>query len=100
MDCIKSLDHDKAILLQNEEAIWRLKIRALWISLGDRNTKFFHSYANQRKVHKAIWEVSDANGVRVTSQSEIEGATSNFFGTLFKKQSVSNLEAHLTFFNV
>lgn len=44
------------ILLSIEEE-WRQKSRATWLMAGDRNTKFFQRYANQRRLQNAIWEV-------------------------------------------
>lgn len=44
-DEIKTLEAEKSIILSHEEELWRLKSRTLWLSCGDSNTKFFHSYA-------------------------------------------------------
>lgn len=37
-----------------EEKVWQQKTRVDWIKLGDSNTKFFHSYATERKNQNAI----------------------------------------------
>ncbi|XP_039065573.1 uncharacterized protein LOC120211013 [Hibiscus syriacus] len=40
-------------VLDNDEILWRQKSRSDWIIDGDRNTKFFHSQAlNRRKVNR------------------------------------------------
>lgn len=72
LDYIKSLEREKFELLQADEDIWHLKSKALWISLGDQNNIFFHSYANQRWKHNAIWEISVPCGVNITSHHGIE----------------------------
>eukprot|EP01018_Ginkgo_biloba_P015473 Gb_20637 [translate_table: standard] len=43
---IKGLELRKRKLLDDNEALWRLKSKAMWLSKGDENTKFFHQYEN------------------------------------------------------
>jgi hypothetical protein len=36
-------------LIAQEESYWRQRSRISWMKEGDRNTKFFHEFASQRK---------------------------------------------------
>ena len=38
------------------------KVRILWYGLGDRNTKFFHSRASQRRKKNSISDIWDEYG--------------------------------------
>eukprot|EP00253_Pinus_taeda_P022096 PITA_22096 len=68
---IRVLEKRKHILLLREEASWRLKSRALWLKEGDRNTKFFHNFANARRRKNSIWKIEDGNGGFLYSQNDI-----------------------------
>lgn len=46
---IKALQSKKEELLCKEEVIWCLKSWALWNTQGDKNTTFFHSFADMRQ---------------------------------------------------
>eukprot|EP00253_Pinus_taeda_P025007 PITA_25007 len=71
---IAELSRRKIHLLKMEESSWRLKSRALWLGMGDRNTKFFHKYANHRREINAIWRICDGNGGHFYSQQDITNA--------------------------
>ncbi|CAA0807084.1 Unknown protein [Striga hermonthica] len=45
--CSTKCDLDKAYM--EEEQYWRAKSRALWLKVGDKNTRFFHAFAAQRR---------------------------------------------------
>eukprot|EP00253_Pinus_taeda_P005605 PITA_05605 len=59
---IADLSRRKLQLLKLEESTWCLKSGALWLGMGDRNTKFFHKFANHRRELNAIWRISDGTG--------------------------------------
>lgn len=49
---IKSKEKEMMDLLKEEEYTWRQKSRAISLKSGDRNTKFFHHFANDQKNRK------------------------------------------------
>ena len=44
----------------------------IWASLGDANTKFFHSVASARKNHNAIWGLEDEGGNMIEDDKGIK----------------------------
>ena len=83
-DRLLLLQHRKDQLLLLQEITWRLKSRALWIEVGDKNTKYFHAYANQRRNINSIWNIQNDEGLTVTSQSEIESAAFKHFKDFYQ----------------
>ncbi|KAL6227690.1 hypothetical protein ACLB2K_001647 [Fragaria x ananassa] len=49
-------------LLKDEELFWAQRAKANWLSLGDRNTKFFQTQVNLRKKQNSITGIKDENG--------------------------------------
>eukprot|EP00253_Pinus_taeda_P006854 PITA_06854 len=87
---IRILEERKHMLLLREEASWRLKCRALWLKEGDRNTKFFHNFANARRIN-SIWKIEDGNGGFLYSQNDITIEATRFFQEQYKRnQSNAN----------
>lgn len=65
------------------ETTWELKSRAIWVREGDRNTKFFHCFANCRRQKNSIWEIYDAYGTKCLSQEDISGVALTFFQSAY-----------------
>lgn len=80
---MKQLELKKEELLLQEEKEWRLKSRAIWISHGDKNTKFFHSFASARRRSKYIWEIFDDNGVQHSGIDSIKSESYSYFGNIY-----------------
>ncbi|XP_074318730.1 uncharacterized protein LOC141655554 [Silene latifolia] len=60
-----------ASLSRQEEQYWRTRSRALWLREGDRNTKFFHMRAGERKRKNYIGSLIDDNGMVRMGDDEI-----------------------------
>lgn len=56
----RELERRHSELLQTEETIWRQRSRAIWSKEGDKNTKFFHGKASQRKKVNELKKIKDA----------------------------------------
>lgn len=46
---------EKRILLDEKEAVWRLKSRTIWLNCGEENTKKFQTYVHECKLINTIW---------------------------------------------
>jgi hypothetical protein len=84
-----NLEMERNKLLKINEEKWRQRSRAIWINSGDRNTKFFHHFANHRRIHKHIWEINDEEGNGHSGQNAIKEATTQYFKNFFKARSDS-----------
>ena len=73
-------------ILKEREDLWRLKRRAIWLSSGDDNTKFFHAYAKGRKTHNSIWELQDGVGNRESNFEGLAHLVVSHFRKLFATQ--------------
>ena len=59
----KALKHKVTLLYGREEKMWRQRSRNNWLRCGDRNTRFFHQLATQRRRRNFIESLQDNNGV-------------------------------------
>ena len=48
-DVVIQLCRELNILLEKESHMWRQRSRIQWVAKGDKNTKYFHGVATQRK---------------------------------------------------
>jgi hypothetical protein len=82
-EAVQNLQNEVHSLLAQEELQWRQWSKELWLRNGDRNTKFFHESAKQKRGRDEIEKIVDAEGVLREDPQEVESALVNYFSSLF-----------------
>ena len=80
---INSLRKEINDLLDCEEILWHQRSRVFWYGQGDRNTKFFHSKASQRRKKNTISGIWDENGIWCDTSESIAATAIAYFEALF-----------------
>ena len=70
-------------LLDSEEIKWQQRSKVQWLGLGDRNTKYFHSKASDRKRKNTINCILDEEGNRHDSIDSIAKVAVSYFKNLY-----------------
>jgi len=91
---IFAIEKEKQKILKEEEAVWRLKSRVLWLKQGDRNTKSFNKVANTRRNINSIWLIKNEKGESIHSQEVIYAEAVKFFQNQYSRRQ-SNIEDSL-----
>lgn len=89
---IWELEKRKQKILEAQEVTWRLKSRVLWLKEGDKNTKFFHRFANKRREENTIWEIKDEEGNTHSTQEAIPREAVKYFKKAYRKNFVCDIE--------
>ena len=70
-------------LFDKEEKMWRQRSRSLWLANGDRNTKYFHSRATQRRRRNHIHSLRDNSGIVHDTTEDMASLLTNYYESLF-----------------
>ena len=79
-------------LFEKEEKMWRQRSRSLWLSNGDRNTKYFHSRATQRRRRNHIQSLRDNMGVIHDTNEGMASLLINYYENLFSTSQPMNID--------
>ncbi|KAL4366662.1 hypothetical protein GQ457_05G023520 [Hibiscus cannabinus] len=73
-----------------EEYSWEQRARVNWLSMGDRNTIFFHNFAASRKKNNLITDIEDGHGRVVSNTEEIVAVVAAYFNDLFSTSATGD----------
>ena len=65
--------------MEVEDLKWRQRAKEIWLSQGDKNSKYFHTCASQRRRANNIVAITDEGGSLHSTTKEIEEAFLNYF---------------------
>jgi hypothetical protein len=89
---IKNKEIELDNLLEGEEVWWKQRARTDWLQYGDKNTKFFHQKASQRRKKNRINEIMDSQGQKYTEHEDIERVLIEHFKDLFQNQATLHIQ--------
>ncbi|KAL2926785.1 hypothetical protein RDABS01_028375, partial [Bienertia sinuspersici] len=81
IDMMRALDDRMDELEAREELYWKQRSRQSWLQSGDKNSKFFHEKARQRKARNNIERIHDEAGNEYEEEEVISGIFVNYFAT-------------------
>jgi hypothetical protein len=73
-----------------EEVLHREEIQ--WLAEGDKNTRFFHLRASQRKKKNRVAELSKSDGTVTTDEGEMGSIANSFYQNLYSSEGVSGMD--------
>lgn len=88
---INTLRQEINDLLDSEEIMWQQRSKVQWMRLGDRNTKYFHSKALQRKKENAINRIMDENGNWCETIESIADVAVSYFEKLYTTSHLTRM---------
>ena len=70
-------------LLDDKEIFWGQRAKVHWLKEGDRNTKFFHAQASERRKQNMITRIWDKFGRWCEDKDSIANATVTYFEDIY-----------------
>jgi hypothetical protein len=89
---IKHLQQEIEFLLEQEDTRWKQHAKQNWYREGDRNTPFFHSWANHRRKINQIQQIQDEDGRIWKKPEEISKSFIELYQALFTASGVHGVE--------
>lgn len=92
--------HDELLkILRNGEEFWMLKSRVSWLSLGDKNSKFFHKSALIRRRRNKITQLINRDGNWIFNPQHISTEITNHLKNIHAQHQITS-PPNQTFLNM
>lgn len=73
-------------MLDHKEIFWRQRSKQLWLQVGEKNTKYFHTSCNKRKRNNHIQKLKNEDGDWVDWSSGLQDLIKEYFQRLFTEE--------------
>ena len=83
------------LLLDREEQMWHQRAHVKWVQCGDKNTKYIHGTATQRKRRNFIKGMLDDQGVWHREEDAVSALLVSYYESLFTSSDPHNLDSVL-----
>jgi len=83
---ITTINSELSKAYREEEEFWKQRSRQLWLTLGDRNTGYFHAITKNRKAINKFSVIENEEGNNVFEEEKILGVILDYYQQLFTKQ--------------
>ncbi|KAL5549549.1 hypothetical protein UlMin_004780 [Ulmus minor] len=94
---ISNMEENLECLLDKEEICWKQRSRTDWLKHGDRNSKFFHHKASERRKKNLVEGLKNMEGEWCTGINNISNVVTAYFDKLFSSSSPSLLDMDSVF---
>lgn len=84
----KTLWKEYEDILIQEEVYWAQKARCNWLTLGDRNTKFFHDSVKTKRKRMYVEMLKSDDGAWINSQDDLRAMAVDYFRNLYANTDV------------
>lgn len=92
---IKALQKEIDELLKREGMRWKQRAKQHWLSKGDRNTAFFHSWVQHWRKINCIRKIQDEQGQVWRKKRDISRVFLEYYNRLFTSQTSSQVERRI-----
>ena len=75
--------------------MWKQRLRIEWLKYGDKNSKFFHATASQRRQKNRIGGLVDELGVWHDDQESTERLILDYFKSIYSSSQPTSIEESL-----
>ncbi|XP_024015914.1 uncharacterized protein LOC112089169 [Eutrema salsugineum] len=89
---IHSLNQKLREAYKAEEKFWRQRSRQTWLSLGDKNTGYFHAITKGRKTINKFALIENTEGHIVYEEDQIAAVITSYYTDLFTTQQTEREE--------
>jgi hypothetical protein len=89
---IKQLQTEIDEIFAREDVRWKQRAKQNWYRLGDPNTKYFHSWAQQQTKVNSISNIMDGDGRLWRKKGDISKVFLKYYEDLFSTQRPSGVE--------